>query len=274
MEWGDHIADAVHDAKRLEELRALPLERKIQISQTRIIEWYNHYHGDVVVSFSGGKDSTVLLHLVRSVYPNVKAVFSNTGLEYPEIQRHVMSIDNVDIVRPSMRFDEVISTYGYPLIGKEVAEAIYYARRIRSQSGNVERERERESDSAKKANRTGRTKKADRSRNDFEGKWQTEQRLQNGYKSGGADRPSESNRNSQCPTAEESSHRDGNCKEQTNRSDGGNERRRDRAGVVSKTLAGTNSGGAEEHSRPNGNGCNFRGRHSPRGIESSSEEPG
>ena len=135
--------DAVHDAKRLEELRALPLERKIQISQARIIEWYNHYHGNVVVSFSGGKDSTVLLHLVRSVFPNVKAVFSNTGLEYPEIQRHVMRIDNVDIVRPSMRFDEVISTYGYPLIGKEVAEAIYYARRIRSQSGNVERERER-----------------------------------------------------------------------------------------------------------------------------------
>ena len=94
-----------------------------------------------MVSFSGGKDSTVLLHLVRSVFPDVKAVFSNTGLEYPEIQRHVMGIENVDIVRPSMRFDEVISTYGYPLIGKEVAEAIYYARRIRSQSLNVERER-------------------------------------------------------------------------------------------------------------------------------------
>ena len=142
MEWGDYIADAVHDAKRLEELRALPLERKVQISQTRIIEWYNHYHGNVVVSFSGGKDSTVLLHLVRSIFPDVKAVFSNTGLEYPEIQKHVMSIDNVDIVRPTMRFDEVISTYGYPLIGKEVAEAIFYARRIRSQSGNVEREAE------------------------------------------------------------------------------------------------------------------------------------
>jgi len=156
MEWGDYIADAVHDAKRLEELRALPLERKIQISQTRIIEWYNHYHGNVVVSFSGGKDSTVLLHLVRSIFQNVKAVFSNTGLEYPEIQKHVMSIDNVDIVRPAMRFDEVISTYGYPLIGKEVAEAIFYARRIRSQSGHVEREREREPDSTEKAKRTGR----------------------------------------------------------------------------------------------------------------------
>lgn len=104
-----------------------------------------HWNRQVVVSFSGGKDSTVLLHLVRSIFPDVKAVFSNTGLEYPELQRHVRSIDNVDIVTPTMRFDEVISTYGYPLIGKEVAEAIYYARRIRSQSGNVERERERES---------------------------------------------------------------------------------------------------------------------------------
>ena len=178
MEWGDYIADAVHDAKRLEELRALPLERKIQISQTRIIEWYNHYNGNVVVSFSGGKDSTVLLHLVRSIFPNVKAVFSNTGLEYPEIQKHVMSIDNVDIVRPSMRFDEVISTYGYPLIGKEVAEAIFYARRIRSQSGHVERERDaRASGSGQNWKECGSGQKTE----------QPSTELQSSYKSGGTD---------------------------------------------------------------------------------------
>ena len=139
-----HIADAVHDAQRLKELQALPLERKIQITQTRIIEWYQHYGGNVCISFSGGKDSTVLLHIARKLYPSIPAVFSNTGLEYPEIQRFVKSFDNVDIVTPEMRFDEVISTYGYPLIGKEVAEAIYYARRLRSQTDNVERERERE----------------------------------------------------------------------------------------------------------------------------------
>lgn len=138
------MAEAVHDAERLKELQALPLDRKIQISQARIIEWYQRNKGNVVVSFSGGKDSTVLLHLVRSIYPDVPAVFSNTGLEYPEIQRFVRTFPNVTIVAPKMNFSEVISTYGYPLIGKEVAGAIYYARRIRSQSVQVERERERE----------------------------------------------------------------------------------------------------------------------------------
>ena len=211
----------------------MPLERKIQISQTRIIEWYNHYHGNVVVSFSGGKDSTVLLHLVRSIFPDVKAVFSNTGLEYPEIQKHVMSIDNVDIVRPTMRFDEVISTYGYPLIGKEVAEAIYYARRIRSQSGNVERERERE--------RERRT--AERKQRELSGQrlYTSEQHSEeNGYRTvtnrGGAERPSESGRDSQCQAAEESSHRDKHCKEQTNSSDRADAGIRNGAGVVVKPL--------------------------------------
>ena len=132
--------NGVHDAERLKELQALPLSRKIQITQTRIIEWYQHYEGNVCVSFSGGKDSTVLMHIARQIYPDIPAVFSNTGLEYPEIQRFVRAFDNVDIVTPAMRFDEVISTYGYPLIGKEVAEAIHYARKLSSQSVQVERE--------------------------------------------------------------------------------------------------------------------------------------
>lgn len=144
------MAEAIHDAKRLAELQALDLDYKIMITQARIIDWYEHFNGKVVVSFSGGKDSTVLLDMVRKAFPDVRAVFSNTGLEYPEIQRFVKSFDNVDIVTPKMRFDEVISTYGYPLISKEVAEAIYYARRIRSQPVNVEREREPQAENAQK----------------------------------------------------------------------------------------------------------------------------
>ena len=48
--------NTVHDDQRLKELQALPLERKIQITQNRIQEWYMHYDGGVYVSFSGGKD--------------------------------------------------------------------------------------------------------------------------------------------------------------------------------------------------------------------------
>lgn len=121
-----------HDAGELRDLQALPLDEKIDLTKRRIIDWNDHFRGNVFVSFSGGKDSTVLLDLVRETLcdDSIPAVFANTGLEYAQIQRFVRDTPNAEIVRPSMRFDEVISTYGYPIISKEVAEAIYYARRI------------------------------------------------------------------------------------------------------------------------------------------------
>lgn len=115
--------------EELKELQALPLERKVLITQTRIMEWYLKFKGQVYVSFSGGKDSTVLLHIARKCFPDIEAVFVNTGLEYPEIQAFVKTFDNVTILRPKMRFDEVIKKYGYPFISKDIALTIYYARR-------------------------------------------------------------------------------------------------------------------------------------------------
>lgn len=110
-------------------LQALPLELKIQLTKRRIVDWVSHWGTDgVYVSFSGGKDSTVLLHMVRELFPNVEAVFVNTGLEYPEIQQFVKSFDNVTILRPKMRFTEVIKTYGYPVISKHVSRIVECAR--------------------------------------------------------------------------------------------------------------------------------------------------
>lgn len=131
METHDRLSSdgLVHDKQRLSELQALPLDRKIGITQARIMEWYLHYGGNVYVSFSGGKDSTVLLHIARQLFPDIPAVYVDTGLEFPEVKRFIRSFDHVNIIRPKMTFPEVISFYGYPLIGKEVAEAIYYARR-------------------------------------------------------------------------------------------------------------------------------------------------
>ena len=83
------------------------------------------------VSFSGGKDSTVLLDLARRIYPEVEAVFLDTGLEFPEIRSFVKTFDNVITLRPKMRFPDVIDKYGYPVISKYVSEDIYYAQKGR-----------------------------------------------------------------------------------------------------------------------------------------------
>ena len=123
------MSDNKYTPEDLKIMQSWPLERKIQVTQTRIIEWYQRNDGKVYVSFSGGKDSTVLLDQVRRIYPDVPAVFIDTGLEYPEIREFVKTIPNVTWLKPEMNFRKVIQTYGYPLISKEVAQKIYDSRK-------------------------------------------------------------------------------------------------------------------------------------------------
>lgn len=99
------------DMETLMQRQNMPLEAKIKMSQQRIYEWYSHFNGNVYISFSGGKDSTVLLDLVR----NTPGVFA----------RKMADI----IVRPKLTFKEVIDKYGYPVISKEQAR---YIRDIRT----------------------------------------------------------------------------------------------------------------------------------------------
>lgn len=104
------------------------IEEKVNQTLLRIEDWYESWEGQVYVAFSGGKDSSVLLDLVRSIYPDVPGVFSNTGLEYPEIKQFVKTKENIIWVRPKITFQQVIEKYGYPVISKEVSRAIYYLR--------------------------------------------------------------------------------------------------------------------------------------------------
>ena len=82
----------------------------------------------IYISLSGGKDSTVLQHLVRKIYPDTPSVFIDTGLEYPAIKEFALSQTNVIRIKPEMTYRKVIETYGYPLISKEVSRYIYVAR--------------------------------------------------------------------------------------------------------------------------------------------------
>lgn len=118
------------DIYQLRMRQAMSLKDKIRFTERRIIEWVEEFGEDgVYISFSGGKDSTVLLDIARKLYPNLKAMFVDTGLEYPEIRQFVKTFDNVDILRPQKRFDQVIREYGYPIISKEVSECIDQARK-------------------------------------------------------------------------------------------------------------------------------------------------
>lgn len=122
----------------LRKLQALPLELKIRLTKQRIQQWVAEFGEDgVYVSFSGGKDSTVLLHIIRQDYPNIPAVFVNTGLEYPEIVQFVKTVDNVIIIRPEMNFKKVIEKYGYPFISKEISQCVYECQKPKSEGKDI-----------------------------------------------------------------------------------------------------------------------------------------
>jgi 3'-phosphoadenosine 5'-phosphosulfate sulfotransferase (PAPS reductase)/FAD synthetase len=129
----------------LKSLQSESLYGKILLTEPRLREWVVYWGEDgVYISFSGGKDSTVLADIYARLCQRygwqMYLVFVNTGLEYPEIQKFVKyyaewlqkqyDIDvHLEILRPKMRFDEVIKKYGYPIIGKNQANAVDLARK-------------------------------------------------------------------------------------------------------------------------------------------------
>ena len=106
-----------------------PLWMKVEKTKLRIQEWYEYWDGQVYVSYSGGKDSTVLLHIVRQLYPDVPAVFCNTGTEYPELQSVVRKQENLVILRPNMPFKQILEEKGYPVVSKDVSNCVKRARK-------------------------------------------------------------------------------------------------------------------------------------------------
>lgn len=127
----------MRDIRELKYLQSLPLVQKIEMTAERIDGWYDHYDGKVAVSFSGGKDSTVLLDIARNHWrghKDIKAVYVDTGLEYPEIRQFVKTFDNVEIIRPKINFVEVIKKYGYPIISKEVSRCVQYGKKARAEN--------------------------------------------------------------------------------------------------------------------------------------------
>lgn len=108
---------------------SLPLDAKIKFSMRRFEEFFDYYGVDATyVSFSGGLDSTVALHLGRKVNSSVRGLFINTWMEDPRIRSFVREHDNIEEIKPDMLLKDIVEQHGWCWPSKDVAEAIYYAR--------------------------------------------------------------------------------------------------------------------------------------------------
>ena len=86
----------------------------------------NKYGADnFYLSFSGGKDSTILHYLVDMALPNnnIPRVFINTGIEYNDIVSFVKELAEKDnrfvILKPTKPIKQTLDTYGYPFKSKQ-----------------------------------------------------------------------------------------------------------------------------------------------------------
>lgn len=77
------------------------------------------------ISFSGGKDSTVLHYLIDMALPDNKIprVFINTGIEYKYIREFVSDMakkdDRIIIINQKRNIKKTLEQYGYPFKSKE-----------------------------------------------------------------------------------------------------------------------------------------------------------
>ena len=101
---------------------ALPYEVKIRMTENRLREFIGYYGEDgVVVSFSGGLDSTFALAFVRERYPNVLAV-SVTGIECIQNIMLIKKTPNVKVISPRYSQKEIVKKFGYPVVNKRASK--------------------------------------------------------------------------------------------------------------------------------------------------------
>lgn len=123
---------AKHTMQELYQWQALPLNIKVRMTAERIRNWVNEFGEDgVYLSFSGGKDSTVLGHIIREVcgYKNIPFVFADVPTQYPELKQFAKTFDNLVILKPQISFAQVCERYGFPIFSKEISECIADSRK-------------------------------------------------------------------------------------------------------------------------------------------------
>jgi len=100
------------------------LTEKVEAAKKIIIEQYEKHDGNIFISFSGGKDSRIMMHIAQSIYPDIKIVFSNTTNEIYDVMQYIKTFKDVIHVTPKLNFSQVIKKHGFPVASKEVSQKV------------------------------------------------------------------------------------------------------------------------------------------------------
>jgi 3''-phosphoadenosine 5''-phosphosulfate sulfotransferase (PAPS reductase)/FAD synthetase and related enzymes len=109
----------IHSYRELKELQELPLEDKTFRAE-QIILYNLKTHNHPCIACSWGKDSMVLLHLVRKFCEKAIVMFNNTGVQYPqnlEYRDRILkewNIENYIENKPIKSFWVCVKQYGFP----------------------------------------------------------------------------------------------------------------------------------------------------------------
>jgi 3'-phosphoadenosine 5'-phosphosulfate sulfotransferase (PAPS reductase)/FAD synthetase len=134
--------------KKLYQFWKWELDRKVDFSHSLLKRVFRD-HQTPVVCWSGGKDSTVVLHLVRQYQADIPVIFVDSGVEFPDTLKFVQLLAeswnlNLTIARPKVGEDfwTVGSKYGWPIFGKNIAanvERAIRSKNIRPQMSPLEK---------------------------------------------------------------------------------------------------------------------------------------
>ena len=89
------------------------LQKKVKQSIKLLQSVQKRYDGEIEISYSGGKDSDVILQLAKEAGIRYRAIYKNTTIDPPGTLGHVREM-SVEIMRAKTPFFQLVAQKGFP----------------------------------------------------------------------------------------------------------------------------------------------------------------
>lgn len=109
------------------------LQDKIRLSYAIIEEYNNFTDGNLAVVMNYGLRSLCLLHLAKQVNKQIKAVYIDTGIDFPEWLKYIKKkVKHLDVIKPNISYNDLINKYGYTVVSHSISKRVEYYRNSKS----------------------------------------------------------------------------------------------------------------------------------------------